>query len=95
MTAMQTAGVPAGVVQNIEDLMERDPQLKARPYFMPLHHPVMGLCSHPAPPIKLSKTPAQVRTTPCLGAHNYYVCSEILGMSDLEFTEMLNAGVFE
>jgi len=32
---------------------------------------------------------------PCLGEHTEYVCTEILGMSNDEFLELYNTGVFE
>jgi hypothetical protein len=32
---------------------------------------------------------------PCLGEHTEYVCTEILGMSDEYFLELMQKGVFE
>jgi benzylsuccinate CoA-transferase BbsF subunit len=95
MSLMQTAGVPAGVVQNVQDLMERDPQLKEREFLVPLKHPVLGVICHPTPPYKLLKTKAKVRTAPCLGEHTEYVCTELLNMSDEEFIKLLQQGVFQ
>jgi benzylsuccinate CoA-transferase BbsF subunit len=57
-------------------------------------HPVLGVFGHPTPPFKLLKTKAQVRTSPCLGEHNEYVCTKLLGMSDEEFVRLDNEGVF-
>jgi benzylsuccinate CoA-transferase BbsF subunit len=93
MQMMQAAGVAAGVVQNARDLMENDPQLKAREFLVPLDHPVLGVFGHPTPPYKLLKTKAQVRTSPCFGEHNDYICTQLLGMSDNEFVELLQEGV--
>lgn len=95
MQKMQAVGVPAGVVQTMEDLLEHDPQLKEREFLLPLKHPVIGVFGHPTPPFKLSKTKAQVRTSPCLGEHTEYVCTQILGMSDEEFTYLFRQGVFD
>jgi benzylsuccinate CoA-transferase BbsF subunit len=95
MSLMQTAGVPAGVVQNVEDLVERDPQLKEREFLIPLKHPVLGVINHPTPPYKLLKTKAVVRTAPCMGEHNEYICTELLHMPDEEFVELLQQGVFQ
>jgi benzylsuccinate CoA-transferase BbsF subunit len=95
MQKMQAAGVPAGVAQTMEDLLEHDPQLKEREFLVPLKHPVIGVFGHPTPPFKMSKTKAQVRTSPCLGEHTEYVCTQILGMSDEEFTELFQQGVFQ
>jgi benzylsuccinate CoA-transferase BbsF subunit len=93
MMMMQKAGVPAGVVQNAEDIVDFDPQVKARELLPKRHHPVMGDCLHTRWSFILSKTPCEIRTAPCLGEHNYYVCTEILGMSDEEFMELVDSEV--
>lgn len=95
MQKLQEAGVAAGIVQNAQDIIENDPHLKERELLVPLKHPVLGVHNHPNPPYKLSKTPAQIRTSPCLGEHTEYVCTKLLGMSDEEFVELLGKGVFE
>ena len=94
MQIMQAAGVPAGSVETVEDLVKHDPQLKERPFMVLLKHPVMGVFNHPTPPYKLLKTEAQVRTSPCLGEHTEYVCTQFLGMSHEEFAELSGQGVF-
>jgi benzylsuccinate CoA-transferase BbsF subunit len=93
MTMMQAAGVPAGMVQNTQDIVDFDPQVKARELLLRMHHPVVGDYLHTRWPFILSKTPANIRTGPLIGAHNHYVCTEILGMSDEEFVELVNAEV--
>jgi benzylsuccinate CoA-transferase BbsF subunit len=93
MTMMQEAGVPAGIVQNAEGIMDLDPQVKARKFLMRRHHPVIGNHLHTRWPFILSKTPHRIRHAPCLGEHNYYVCTTILGMSDKDFVELLNSEV--
>ncbi len=95
MEKMQAAGIPAGVTQTMEDLLEHDPQMKERDFLIPLEHPVIGIHGHPTPPYKLSKTKAQIKTAPCLGEHTHYVCTRILGMSDEEFIELLQDGLFD
>ena len=95
MHMMQAAGIPAGVVQNAQDILENDPQVKAREFFVDLEHPVLGVFGHPTPTYKLLKTKAQVRTSPCFGEHTEYVCTKLLGMSDEEFVELLQEGVFK
>jgi len=95
MERLQNAGVPAGVVQNGQDLLENDPHLAERQQLVQLTHPVIGTFGHQAPPFKLSKTPARMRTSPCLGEHSEYVCTNFLGMTDAEFVDLASAGVFE
>jgi crotonobetainyl-CoA:carnitine CoA-transferase CaiB-like acyl-CoA transferase len=95
MEMMQAAGVPAGIVANGQDLQE-DPQIKHRGRLQILDHPEMGPTVHEGPPFKLSKTPSEMKMpAPCLGEHTEYVCTKILGMSNEEFIELLNEGVFE
>jgi crotonobetainyl-CoA:carnitine CoA-transferase CaiB-like acyl-CoA transferase len=90
---MQEAGVPAGIVQNAEDIVEYDPQVKAREFFPRRSHPVIGEFMHERWPFILSETPGEIRSFPCLGEHNYYVCTDILGMKPEEFVELINSGV--
>ena len=93
MTMMQDAGVPAGVVETGEDVLN-DPQLKHRQHFRVLNHPEIGAHSYHAPAYRLSKTPCDIeRPGPCLGEHNEYVYRQILGFSDDEIADMLVEGV--
>jgi benzylsuccinate CoA-transferase BbsF subunit len=95
MTTLQTAGVPAGIVENASDLFE-DPQLRGRGLFWPMEHSEMGLFTHLGASMVLGKTPARpVAPSPCLGEHNEYVLTKILGKSDEEFVELLAAGALE
>lgn len=94
MALMQQAGVPAGVVKTNKELFE-DPQLTHRGYFQRVEHPEIGQCYQQAWPIRLSRSPLKVRPAPCLGEHNEYVFTKILGLSDKEFVDYLDTGVFE
>ncbi|MFP3975111.1 MAG: CaiB/BaiF CoA transferase family protein [Dehalococcoidia bacterium] len=94
MKIMQAAGVPAGVVQTMQDILGHVPQLRERGFLVPLEHPVIGTFGHPTPPYKLSKTKAEVRTSPCLGEHTEYICTQLLSMSDEEFVELWQQGIF-
>lgn len=94
MRLMQSAGIPAGVVQNAQDILEKDPQLRDREFLVSLEHPVLGTFGHPAPPYKLTGTPAQLKSPPCIGEHTEYICTQLLGMSDVEFIELEQDGVF-
>jgi benzylsuccinate CoA-transferase BbsF subunit len=95
MTALQAAGVPAGVVENSADLFE-DPQLRARGLFWPMEHSEIGFFTHLGSSMVLSRTPAQAYApSPCMGEHNEYVLTKILGKTDEEFVELLAAGALE
>ena len=84
MNLMQQAGVAAGVVKTNKEMFE-DPQLEHRGYFQRVEHPEIGQCYQQAWPIRLSISPLKIRPAPCLGEHNEYVYTQILGLSDQEF----------
>jgi benzylsuccinate CoA-transferase BbsF subunit len=95
MTALQGAGVAAGIVENAADVYN-DPQLRERGLFWPIEHREMGKFTHLGSSMVLSKTPAQaVAPSPCLGEHNEYILTKILGKTDAEFKQLLAAGVLE
>jgi len=93
MTRMQDAGIPAGVVQTCEDLLN-DPQLRHRDHFRRMEHPVIGSHVYHAPAYRLSGTPCDIhRAGPTLGQDNERVYRDILGFSDDEVADMLVEGV--
>jgi len=94
MFVMQKNGVPAGVLNNGEDL-GHDPQLVHDRYYTRLEHPEMGMVDYPGHSIEFSKAPQEVWRSPCLGEHTEYVCKEILGLSDEEFGHYAENGVFD
>ncbi|MDY7032965.1 MAG: CoA transferase [Thermodesulfobacteriota bacterium] len=95
MTKMQEWGVPSGIVATGQDI-HSDLQLRHRAHFKLLDHPEMGKHSYESPSWRLSKTSGKIqRPSPCLGEHTEHVCREILGMSDEEFIELLQEGIFE
>jgi benzylsuccinate CoA-transferase BbsF subunit len=87
------AGVPAHIVSRPSDIY-RDEQLKARNYFVPLDHEVMGKQKfEPQSCFILSKTPREIKLpSPLLGQHNEYVFKELIGMSDDEIAEHIIDG---
>ncbi|MXY86000.1 MAG: CoA transferase [Chloroflexi bacterium] len=95
MQQLQSAGVPAGVVQTPEDL-RGDPQLAHRGHFWMLDHPTMGHRAYDGPSFRLSETPAELtKAAPLLGEDNEYVYKDIVGMSDEEYVEHLVSGAFD
>jgi len=95
MAVLQKAGVAAGVVENAADLYA-DPQLRQRNLFWPMEHSEMGMFTHLGSSLELSETPARpYHPSPCLGEHNEYVLTNILGKTDEELVEILASGVLE
>jgi benzylsuccinate CoA-transferase BbsF subunit len=96
MLLMQQAGVPAGVVQDGEDVLVNDPHLKSRNHYIYLDHPETGRSAYDSFAYHLSETPGKLsRPAPRLGEHTEYVCKEVLGMDDEEFTDLLVEEVIE
>ncbi|NQT73098.1 MAG: CoA transferase [Chloroflexi bacterium] len=95
MNILQRSGVRSGIVQSAEELVG-DPQLEHRHHFRSVEHPEVGKHLVEAPAFVLSETPAELKMpAPCMGEHTEYVCTEILGMSDEEFVELVVSGVLE
>jgi crotonobetainyl-CoA:carnitine CoA-transferase CaiB-like acyl-CoA transferase len=88
MDSLQRAGVMAGAVLNPKEVVE-DPHLSERGFYEVITHPEAGTYPYAGMSWKLSKTPGRIRMpAPCLGEHNDYVYSEILGMSEEEVAEL-------
>lgn len=95
MTLMQSAGINTGVVRNIVELADSDPQLRHRQYFWDLNHPVQGHHRNARAPYVFSKSTVELRSAPLMAEHSMYVCKNILGMKDDEIAELINIGVIE
>jgi crotonobetainyl-CoA:carnitine CoA-transferase CaiB-like acyl-CoA transferase len=90
---LQEAGVPAGVVQNAEDLA-KDPQLMAREYFIHLEHSILGSTSSDRSPIRFEEDlTVGWKAAPLLGEDNRFVFFEWLGLTEAEFSSLIEKGI--
>lgn len=88
MEQCQGAGVPAGIVQNGVDLVEKDPQLAAYDFFQPMEgeHPEYGTMTGDRLPLYFSATPCDdYPRTRELGEDNAAVLTDWLQMSPEEY----------
>jgi benzylsuccinate CoA-transferase BbsF subunit len=93
VSLLQEAGVPAGVVQNAEDLA-RDPQLVARDFFIHLEHPILGSTISDRSPIRFEDDlTVGWKAGPILGEDNRYVFIELLGLTEGEFSSLIERGI--
>ncbi len=93
MFILQRAGVPAGAVLTIPELMA-DPQLRAREQWVPTTHPDAGTWELEAPPWRLGRTPGGIRMpAPGFAEHNAYVFRDLLGMDDAAVSRLYAEGV--
>ena len=93
MEILQRAGVRAGAVLNVAELVT-DPHLSERGFFEELSHPEAGLHLYPGLSWRMSLTPGRLRLpAPCFGEHNQYVLGELLGMSEEDMLRLAEEGV--
>jgi len=86
--------VPGGPIYNVEDMVA-DPHFNARGLFenVQINGETLKI---PAILPKLDKTPGSTRWPgPELGSHNHQVLNEILGLSEVELTQLAKDGVIQ
>jgi crotonobetainyl-CoA:carnitine CoA-transferase CaiB-like acyl-CoA transferase len=88
-------GIAAGVVQDMADLFERDPQIRARGALVPLPHPLLGEFGHMRTPIDFSRAGGVPFRAPNMGEHNARIAREICGVSESRLAELEQLGVFK
>jgi crotonobetainyl-CoA:carnitine CoA-transferase CaiB-like acyl-CoA transferase len=95
MDDLQRAGIAAGVVQDIEDLVERDPQLAARGSLLALRHPLLGPFGHMRTPLTLSGHQLRPYRAPSIGEHSQSIARETCGLPPARIAELESKGVFQ
>ncbi len=96
---LQKAGVPAGVVQNAEDLAN-DPHLLDRNFFVQIQHPSLGETFSDRSPIRFIQdaltdphSEMDFKSAPLLGEANQYVFINLLGMTEQEYRSHIEKGI--
>ena len=96
---LQNAGVPAGVVQNAEELAN-DPHLLERKFFAQIEHPILEKTISDRSPIRFipdsSTDPyseVDLKSSPLLGEGNKYVYMDLLGLTEQEYTAYIQKGI--
>ena len=89
----QKAGVAAGPVEHLPEMLDRDPQLRH-------HYQTVTQPSRPEIDIPIDREAAQWRgqelllqRSPGLGEHNEHVARELLGLSEEEYVQLILDGV--
>ncbi len=92
--ALQAAKIPAGLVQDAEDVCEHDQHLAQRGFYRYIDHPETGRSLYDGPIVKLHATPGELSApAPLFGEHTYAVATEVLGYSPDEVAELTAQGV--
>ncbi len=89
----QRERVACGAVYQAEDLF-KDPNYRARDFFVEIDHPVAGTFEYPGPPIRMGEGEWQIRRpAPLLGQHNEEIYCDVLGYSKEELVKLKQSGI--
>ena len=92
---LQAAGIAAGVVQDLEDMIDNDPQLAGRSALVTLDHPLLGPFGHMATPIRLSRDAFTPFRAPSMGEHAHEIARTLCGLDEARIAELDAEGVFQ
>lgn len=88
LARLQGAGIPAGPLNTIRDVLA-DPHVLARDMLVELTHPVAGRMKVPGVPMKFSDTPATISApAPTLGQHNDEIYGGMLRVGKAKLAEL-------
>ncbi len=86
------ADVCVGKVYAVEEVFQ-DPQVVHRKMILEHEHPVAGTIRQPGVPVKLSKTPGEVRSLPPYHGEHTEELLDSLGYSSAEFKDLREKGI--
>lgn len=94
VSRLREVGVPAGAVNDARDVLQ-DEQLAQREFWYEVDHDVIGAIPMFHLPFRFAGQPRH-RTSPppLLGQHTHEVMTRVLEMSETEYQELLDDGVF-
>lgn len=85
--------IPVGAINNIGQVVEH-PQVQARKAFIDMEHPTVGKVRGVGSPVRLSKTPAVVKSpAPTHGQHTREVLREVLKLDEAQIAALAQKGV--
>ncbi|HWW20680.1 MAG TPA: CoA transferase [Steroidobacteraceae bacterium] len=92
---LQAAGIAAGLAEDIEDLLEHDPQVKARESLTALDHAQLGKFGHVRTPISFSRSLIAPYCAPRIGEHNEWIARRLAGLSAERYEAFVRREVFK
>jgi len=82
------AGIPCGPINTVDKVVKNE-QVVAREMILEVEHPTAGTTRIPGIPIKLSRTPGEIRmAAPVLGADTEKLLSQYLGLTSDQVAEL-------
>jgi crotonobetainyl-CoA:carnitine CoA-transferase CaiB-like acyl-CoA transferase len=91
---LQAAGIAAGAVQDIEDLMEHDAQLASRHALVTLGHDMLGAFGHVRTPVTFSESRIEPFKAPRLGEHSRQIAATLCNLPAERIEALEALGVF-
>jgi len=93
LNLIQTAGIPCGPVNTIDEIF-RDPQILARKMVQEIPHPTAGMIKTVGSPLNLSRTPVKINyAPPLLGQDTDDVLSQYLSLSCEDIQQLRDEGI--
>ncbi len=92
MNSLQAQGVPAGVVQDSDDLLNNDPAYRER-HVLVMDHPETEPMTTHGEPITMSGAEPVVERAPLMGEHTEYVLKELLAVDEADVDQLYVDGV--
>nr|WP_240950056.1 CoA transferase [Novosphingobium sp. ERN07] len=92
---LQSHGIACEVVQDCEDMIDRDAQLIGRGALVTLDHPLLGPFGHIATPTRFSRDRFTPLGAPGMGEHVSEIARDLCGLSEARIAELDQAGVFQ
>ncbi|XP_046569856.1 succinate--hydroxymethylglutarate CoA-transferase-like [Haliotis rubra] len=95
MQVLEGSGIPYGPVNNMQEVFS-DPQVVNNGMIQEVQHPTAGTIRLPGPAVRYSLSQTVVpRPLPTLGQHTQEVLQGILGYSDMQLKQLIEAGVVQ
>jgi formyl-CoA transferase len=93
ISLLEEANVPCGPINNFEEVFDNE-QVKARGVQIQVPHPTAGTMKLVASPMRLSKTPVEVRMAPpTLGQHTDEILQERLNLDSEAIAALQEKGI--
>ena len=90
---LQDEGITAGVVQDLSDLLDRDPGMRTQHFEDLTDRAGSVTYTTHRQPVRINKQTAPMGRPPVFGEHNYEIYTELLEYTDAEYAELVAAGI--
>jgi crotonobetainyl-CoA:carnitine CoA-transferase CaiB-like acyl-CoA transferase len=92
---LQAQGIAAGVVQDMQDLVDKDEGLQYRGALVRLPHPLLGEFGHVRTPMSFSRDVNLPYRAPGMGEHGAQIAQDIAGLTPERIAQLRELGVLQ